>query len=164
LIDSPLPPAVVLENLRARGHQWRESSVPDDLRKLGIINLKVETKGAQFEMRWGRSLLVYNPICFGIVQPYGDGSRIRAGFKLSMRAFLLVTVMVATAVLTLFSDRSMMDWARFAYFAIIVTFLVSRNRSAEPMRARLIEVLSETVQAPTTNGSAASPMMSTIGP
>src|SRR6266704_175033 len=49
LIDSPLPPAVVLDNLRARGRQWRESTVPDDLRKLGIINLEVDTRGAQFE-------------------------------------------------------------------------------------------------------------------
>jgi hypothetical protein len=80
-IDSPFPPPDVLDNLRARGREWRESAVPEDLKKLTVRNLAVATNGSTFQMQWtGNVSPLYNPLCFGTVQPYGNGSRIRAGF------------------------------------------------------------------------------------
>lgn len=162
MIDSPLPPPVVLENLRARGREWRESSVPEDLRKFKVQTLTVEIEGSQFRMRWfGGPNPFYNPWCFGTVQPYGEGSRIRAGFKLSAREFLVIGAIVALAVLRLLGRRSIVNWMLFGAMVMLAIFTWARNRSAEPMRARLIEVLANTARQPAPNSSPQSMTMST---
>ena len=141
-IDSPLRPAVVLENLRARGREWRESAVPEDLRKFKVQTLTVEIEGSQFQMRWlGSPNPFYNPRCFGTVQPYGDGSRVRAGFKLDPKDFRILGLTAAMVIIGVLGPHSTFNWVLFGAMAIFTIFIAARNRSAEPMRARLIEVL-----------------------
>jgi hypothetical protein len=90
-IDSAFPPSDILGNLRARGREWRESAVPADLKKFTVRNLVVETDGPTFQMGWiGNISPLYNPLCFGTIQPYGTGSRIRAGFRQSGKALIAI--------------------------------------------------------------------------
>jgi hypothetical protein len=140
--DSPLQPPAVLENLRARGREWRATAIPEDLRKRKVGNLLVEIEGAGFQMRWTGVNPFFNPTCFGTVQPYRDGSRIRAGFKLYKRDFVFIGAAFAGAVFPLLMGR----WSTFylGYFGLMVIFLsavVLKNRTSEPMRTRLVEVL-----------------------
>jgi hypothetical protein len=140
--DSPLQPAVVLENLCTRGREWRESAIAENLRKHKVGKLFVEIEGSQFEMRWGAANPFFNPTCFGTVQPYGEGSRIRAGFKLYKRDFVFMGAAFTGAVFPLVMGM----WSTFyvGYFAVMVILLspmVLKNRTSEPMRTRLIEAL-----------------------
>ncbi len=141
-IDSSLPPAAVLDNLRARRHQWRESAVPEDLRKFKVQSLGVEIKGSQFELHWlGQISLFYNPLCFGTVEQTSNGSRINAGFKLYKRGFVFIGAALASAVLPLLLDWSTFHWLYFVVILGLLAPMVMKNRTSEPMRARLIDVL-----------------------
>ena len=76
VIDSPSPPEVVLDNLRQHGREWRASAMPESLKKAKVVGLKLEVRGAEFEMRWlARSNPLYNPLCYGIAdRGYRKGS------------------------------------------------------------------------------------------
>ena len=142
VIDSPSPPEVVLENLRDRGREWRPSAMPDSLKKAKVVGLKIKISGAEFEMRWlARSNPLYNPLCHGLVQPYGDGSRIRAGFRRDRKAFWMLMLPFASIALSFFIHRDfwygVIGGAMLAYTAL---FLLTR-RTPEPMRSALIEVI-----------------------
>jgi hypothetical protein len=142
-IDSSLPPAAVLENLRTRGREWRESAVPEDLRNFKVQTLGVEIKGSEFQMYWlGRISPFYNPLCFGTVEQTANGSRISAGFKLTRHEFIFMGAALGGAALPLLLGM----WTTFyvGYFVVMLILLapmVMKNRTAEPMRTRLIEVL-----------------------
>jgi len=155
-IDSLLPPAAVLENLRARGRQWRQSAVPEDLRKFKVYSLGVETTGSEFQMYWlGRISPFYNPLCFGTVEQTANGSRISAGFKLSRREFIFIGAALGGAVLPLL--LGMWTTVYVGYFVVMLMLLapmVMKNRTAEPMRARLIEVLANAAGQSTTANDA----------
>jgi len=140
-IDSPHPPAVVLNNLRQRGREWRESAIPDDLRQVKAGNLGVEIDGSGFKLRWGAANPFYNPVCFGTVQPYGAGSRIRAGFKMDLKALQIFWLFGASALLAALVNGGAFNWAMLAFMVILVITLWARRQTSEPMRTRLIEVL-----------------------
>jgi hypothetical protein len=165
-IDSPFPPPDVLDNLRARGREWRESAVPEDLKKLTVRNLAVATNGSTFQMQWtGNVSPLYNPLCFGTVQPYGNGSRIRAGFRLNRRAFIPIGYLPAMVIVSLIGgDRSTVIWVVVAIATVTVAFTLGWNRTSEPMRTRLVEVLTTAAQEPTSSHSALPRAMSTNGP
>jgi hypothetical protein len=150
-IDSPFPPSDVLENLRARGREWRESAVPQDLKEVKAQTLDVKIEGAQFEIRWvGVWNPFFNPLCFGTVQPYGDGSRIRAGFKLSPRGLRLFGVYASLVIVTVLGPPSTFKWVFSASLAILLIFIALRRRGPEPMRARLIENLAKAARGAAT--------------
>ena len=142
-IDSPLPPATVLENLRARGREWRESAVPEDLRKFKVQILGVEITGSEFQMHWlGDISPFYNPMCYGTVEEAGNGSRITAGFKSAPREVLLIVALGGMAVLPmLLGSTSRIQWLLGAFMLACLAWAVLKNRTSEPMRTRLIEVL-----------------------
>jgi hypothetical protein len=142
-IDSPLPPAAVLENLRARGREWRESAVPEDLRKFKVQTLGVEITGSQFQMHWlGNISPFYNPLCYGTVEQAGNGSRITAGFKLAPREVLLIVALASMALLPmLLGSTSSIQWLLSVFMLACLAWAALKNRTSEPMRARLIEVL-----------------------
>jgi hypothetical protein len=148
VIDSPHPPSVVLENLRVRGKEWRASAIPEDLRKLKVGALHVEIDGSEFKIRWGPANPLYNPMCFGTVQPYGEGSRIRGGFKLSLRDATPLALFGVATLLPLLLDWSIAHWAFFGFAIFMAAFVGLRYRSVEPMRSRLVDVLSEAAKTP----------------
>ena len=142
-IDSPLPPAAVLENLRARGREWRESAVPEDLRKFKVQTLAVEIEGSEFRMHWPANVSpFYNPLCYGTVEQIGNGSRITAGFKRAPREVLLIVALASMALVPmLLGSTSRIQWLLGALMLACLVPAVLMNRTSEPMRTRLIEVL-----------------------
>ncbi|MGH7603360.1 MAG: hypothetical protein ACRENK_05090 [Gemmatimonadaceae bacterium] len=142
-IDSPLIAAEVIKNLRIRGKEWRPSVMPEDLRKLKISKLAVKTEGSDFEIRWVGDLNpFYNPVIFGRVESRGSGSRIEASFKLNRRNILVTVVLpLAMVVMGLAEDPNPVWLVFSALMIIIVSIIIVRKRTDEPMRARLIEVL-----------------------
>jgi hypothetical protein len=164
-IDSAVPPAEVIENLRIRGKEWRESAVPEDLRKFKVTGLSVTAKGLEFELYWGGDISpLYNPVCFGSVEPVGTGSRINAGFKLHARNILMIGGFASMAIMPLIGGGSTDSWLLAGVMFAILLATVVKNRTAEPMRARLIEMLANAAQQPVKNGLPFSTAMSTNGP
>jgi len=144
VIDSPSPPEVVLDNLRGRGREWRESAMPQSLKKAKVVGLKLEITGAEFEMRWlARSNPLYNPLCYGIVQPYGDGSRIRAGFRVDQKAFWMLMVPFAGIALGFFLNGDVWYGVIGGAMLIYTGFVLCTRRTPEPMRSALIELLQQ---------------------
>jgi hypothetical protein len=144
VVDSPSPPEVVLENLRERGREWRESAMPESLKKAKVVGLKLEITGAEFEMRWlARSNPLYNPLCYGIVQPYGEGSRIRAGFRIDQKAFWMLMLPFASIALGFVINADFWKGAIAGLFVIYTAFLLLTRRTPEPMRSALIEVIEQ---------------------
>ena len=142
-IDSPLPPAAVLENLRVRGREWRDSAVPEDLRKFKVQTLGLEITGSEFQMHWlGNISPFYNPLCYGTVEQAGNGSRITAGFKRALRQVLLIVALASMALLPiLLGSTSRIQWLLSVLMLACLALAVLKNRTSEPMRTRLIEVL-----------------------
>ena len=108
----------------------------------------MEIEGSQFQLRWQGDATnpFHNPRCFGSVQAYGDGSRIRAGFKLFAKDFVMVGCGMGSAVLILLGGRTVSSFAFAAIFLAILISMGARNRTAEPLRARLIEVLAKAAE------------------
>ena len=147
-IDSPLLPPAVIENIRARGKDWPESAIPDDLRKFKVRSLAVEIDGSQFEIRWvGNISPLYNPVCFGIVEPYGDGSRIRGGFKLQGRLLSFLYYVATAAIVAFLISQLDRDWQIFTAIIAVLLFIAAINGRREPKRAALIEVLTTAARA-----------------
>lgn len=149
VIDSPLPPDIVLDRLRKWKDEWRVSAMPESMRKSKIVGLKMKIDGAQFEMRWlSRSNPLYNPLCYGIVQPYGEGSRIRAGFRIDQKAFWMLMVPFGAIALSFFIHADYWYGAIGGAMLIYTAFLLVTRRTPEPMRSALVEVLEKVARQP----------------
>ena len=126
--------------------------------------LFVETEGSHFQMKWlGSANPFFNPACFGTVQPYGEGSRIRAGFQVSRKEVLLLALPLMQVGILLLGERTAFTWALVALLGVALLFIALRNRNAEPLRAQLIEVLS-TAARQATAADPAPAIMRTNGP
>jgi hypothetical protein len=152
-IDSRVPPHEVIDSLCARGREWRESAVPAELRKLNITGIDVRTVDYQFELQWaGRGRPLYNPICFGTVQPYGDGSRIRAGFKIDPRDLMPLLIFVPFGVLIALHP-SLGTLASLAAPVVLFARRMGSRRDAAVMRLGLSEILAHAAQQPVPSDS-----------
>jgi len=162
-VDSPLKPEEVIAHLGRGG--WREGAIPEDLRKFKVTGLAVEKKGREFEMHWAGSISpLYNPVCFGIAQPLGDGSRLRAGFKLDRRSLRLFGLFTAMPIVSLMGRLDTFILILAALMFISVGSAMVRNRTSEPMRSRLIDVLTDAAKATSPAPQPFARMMSTNGP
>jgi hypothetical protein len=76
---TPCPATEFLDRLRARGREWRESTVPEGLRKAGVFGIRVEIDGWRFKM-WCESgaRSSYVPVCVGMVTRAGGQTRVHA--------------------------------------------------------------------------------------
>ena len=103
LLHSSLPPGLVLEALRARGREWRESAMPAELLAHGVHGIEVRIEQDRFEMRpeakWTDR---FELTCKGQVVAEGSGSVIRASVRqhnplLWIGAFLALGVVLNVA-------------------------------------------------------------------
>jgi hypothetical protein len=164
-IASPFEPAVVLENLRARQREWRQSSVPEALKPYKVGSLAVDVSGSEFSLRWvGSTSPFYNPVCFGTVEAAGQGSRIKAGFKLDLKAIFSVSFLVPMAILQLVGDGSLVSWIILAAALLLLVPLARGSSHKAPLRAHLIEVLTTAARQKAVTSSPFSSTMSTNGP
>jgi hypothetical protein len=142
-IDSQLTPTEVIENLRTVEGELRESGVPEDLRKFNVRNLALEVTELYFEMRWIGSISpFYNPVCHGSVDRTPTGSRIRIAFGLNRGDVSIMAILVLGVTLPFLTGGSKLKWVFLAVMLVILAYGAFHNRSAEPMRARLIEIVS----------------------
>jgi len=163
-IISPLEPAEVLANLRERGKEWRESSVPEDLRKLKVGPLCITISDLKFDLRWsGNVSPFFNPVCSGTLEPTQNGTRITARFGRDLRTvmpyFLLVGILVVQVVAI---EPRPIPVLVLAIFFIIFAFMAVGKSKVGPLRARLIDVITTAAQPPVANPAVR--MMSTNGP
>lgn len=141
-IESPLAPTDVIENIRAAGKQWRPSAVPEDLKRFNVQRLSVEISGLDFEMHWAGSISpFYNPVCYGTVDSGPSGSRICIGFGLNKKHLRIIALYALAAIIPLTTDGDKIYWSLFGLMFIILGFWALHNRSKEPMRSRLIDVV-----------------------
>jgi hypothetical protein len=142
MVESPIPATDVIENLRARGKQWRTATVPEDLKRFKVERLDVGINDLEFEIHWAGDISpFYNPVIFGEVEPTIHGSRIRAGFGISRRTIFLITLYAIMAILPLLNGAPPFTWILAAFMATSLSIWTFRNRNDEPMRTRLVEVL-----------------------
>ena len=164
-IVSPLEPAEVLANLRARGKEWRESSVPEDLRKLNVGPLGVTISGSRFKLSWsGNVSPLHNPVCFGTLEPIANGTRITARFGQDIRPLLPMFLMIAISSIDVAFNPRPIPMILLGVFLILLLSMFVRNRNVEPLRARLIDVIAAAAQPPVARELPAFGRMSTNGP
>ena len=151
-IFSPLDPAEVIANLRARGKEWRDSSVPDDLRKLKVGTLSVSISDMQFDLFWtGNVSPFYNPVCSGTVERTVIGTRINARFRRDLRRVMPYFLMVGILIIQVAIEPRPIPLLLLAVFAIIFAFMAFGKSKVTPLRARLIDVLTTAAQPPVAN-------------
>lgn len=164
-IASPFEPAVVLENLRARGREWRESAVPEDLRQYKVTSLAVDVSGSEFSLRWvGNTSPLHNPVYFGSVETTGQGSRIHARFKRDLKALHPLFFLFPLAIVQVVSHQSAVTWLLLAAWLLILGSMARGSNRKGLLRARLIDVLTTAAQQRGTKGFPFANTMSTNGP
>ena len=92
IITSSLSPEQVLAALSARGNTWRESEIPDDLRRIGVLCIHVQTKGPAFTTWFERSTTdrMQSVDCRGTVVPTASGSRIDAVLRRTPDGLIII--------------------------------------------------------------------------
>ena len=151
MIDSAFAPNEVLANLRARASEWRESSIPNDVR-VGVTGLALTVTGNDFTLRWaGEVSPLFNPIGFGTVAPVVDGSRISIRFELRpwnalKRIDRIVFIVLALMLLAVGRWSTL-----FAAGAMVTIWLRGRGKT-DAFRYHLLRIVTEAAkQMPTAN-------------
>ena len=162
-IVSPLEPDEVVANLRARGNEWRESSVPDDLRKLKVGSLCVSISDMTFDLYWSGSVSpFYNPVCSGTLESTRNGTRITARFRRDLRTVMPYFLMVGILILQVAIKPRPIPLILLAIFLMLFAGMAMGKSKVGPLRAGLIDVLTTAAQPPV--AIPAVRMMSTNGP
>ena len=163
-IISPLEPAEVIANLRARGKEWRESSVPADLRKLKVGTLCVSISDTKFDLFWaGNVSPFHNPVCSGTMEPTTNGTRITARFRRDLRSVMPYSLMVAILIIQVAIKPHPIPLILLGIFLILLASMATGKSTVRPLRAALIDVLAIAAQPPVAIQPAAR-SMSTNGP
>jgi hypothetical protein len=144
-ILSPLKPEVVIDNLRLADH---DVIVPEELKEFGVTDLSAEVTGSQFELRWIAESGWSNTRCRGSVSEVENGSRIAVWFSATPIDGLLITYLPLITVVGMLAERAWWYWVALGGMSVWLLALSQRNRGAEPMRARLIELISIAAKAP----------------
>ena len=148
-IVSPLQPADVIANLSARGKEWRESSVPDDLRKLKVGSLCVSISDTKFDLFWsGNVSPFYNPVCSGTVEPTTNGTRINARFRRDLRTVMPYFLMVGILIIQVAIEPRPIPVIILGIFVILFAGMARGKSKVPPLRAGLIDVLTTAAQPP----------------
>jgi len=151
-INSPLEPSEVLANLRERGREWRDSSVPEDLKKLRVGLLCITISDLKFDLRWsGNVSPFYNPVCSGTLEPTQNGTRITARFGRDLRTVMPYFLLVGILVVQVAIEPRPIPVLILAIFLIIFAFLAVGKSKVGPLRTRLIDVINTAAQPPVAN-------------
>jgi hypothetical protein len=164
-ITSALTPADVLGNLRVRGSEWRESSVPDDLRTIGVSGLNVSLSGSEFTAQWlGQISPLWNPVCFGVVDPTDEGSRISAWFKLRPRDIVAALCLIAVPAAAVATGPSPVHLLYLCVIGAILAILLWGRGKPERLRTHLLDVLNEAALRSRSDNPAFTRSLATDGP
>jgi len=144
-ILSPLKPEAVIDNLGRTDH---DVIVPEELKDFGVTGLSAEVQGSQFEMRWIAENGWASPRCRGSVSGSENGSRITVWFATNPIDGLTIVYLPLMAIVGALGIRAWWYWVGLIGISVGLIVMSQRNRGAEPMRARLIQLISMAAQAP----------------
>jgi hypothetical protein len=144
-VISPLRPEVVLDNLGRSNH---DVTIPEELKEFGVTDLSAEVKDSQFEIHWIAVSGVAGQRCRGFVRAADNGSCITARFSASWIDFLLIAYLPLVAIVGALVGRSQWYLLAFVGITAALMFVSKMNRGAQPMRARLIQLISIVAKAP----------------
>jgi len=144
-ILSPLKPDVVIDNVRRTDH---DVIVPEELKEFGVTGLGAEVKGSRFEMHWIAESGFASPRMRGSVSAVENGSRIAVRFNGGPIDGLLTASLPLMAIAGMLAGRSPWYWVALGGISVGLLVMSQRNRSAHPMRERLIQLISIAAKAP----------------
>ena len=90
------PPPVIVARLDAFGHEWRESKLPDKLRRKGFHTATVARAGRAVELRLGPNARRVAYVLDATIRPLGNGSVVAGRVRQATwqrRYFLSVAVL-----------------------------------------------------------------------
>jgi hypothetical protein len=143
---SPLKSEQVLNNLKQRGREWRESVLPPDLRNAGVKNLSVETKGDGFTLQWvGGASVLYNPAFIGsVIDVAGGGSEISGHIGRKIPQPLAIVVLVALPFQAFLTSSVLLGWTSAAVILWTLFHLLwTKRRGTEALEPNLLRVIEE---------------------
>ena len=143
-IPSPLKPEVVIDNLGRTDH---DVIVPEELKDFGVTGLSAEVQGSLFEMRWIAENGWISPRCRGSVSGAENGSRITIWFSASPINGLVIVYLPLMGIVGALGIRAWWYWVGLIGISVGLIIMSQRNRGAEPMRARLIQLISMAAEA-----------------
>ena len=94
-LNSRRPPSQYLAHLVTKAKDWRESSLPQQLRHRGIYAVRVKRTGDQLRVELSGGRLKGNPAFVGRVVGAPDGSRLVGRFTLAKADWIGAAVFVA---------------------------------------------------------------------
>src|SRR4051812_29094636 len=150
VIRTPLSQYDISWNLQKRANDWRESVIPEELRKIGITKLVLEGVGEQLTLEWGgRTNPVNNPALFlTIVRLPDGGSEVTATFgRGSLRIFALL-LLLTTPLQALGGERGPLRWFfAAASLAISLAFLITGKSNTPILKAQLMKVVEQATRS-----------------
>lgn len=164
--QSALKSEQVLDNLRARGNEWRESATPKELRKLGVTGLDVQLDDDTFAIRWGGNVSpIYSPALKGKIEDTKSGSEIQAGFgPMPVNVAGSVFFMAIPAQLLLHRDW-IGSWIIAGVLGLLlIRLLLSRRGRTETFKSHLLIVLNDALRAVRVENRAFNQPVATNGP
>ena len=146
--QSALKSDQVLDNLRARGREWRESAIPEELRKIGVRGLSVQLDDDTFAMRWsGNVSPIYSPALKGAIEDTKSGSEIAAGFGLMPLTKGAIVYLVAIPIQLLLQWDWIGSWIIAGVLGLfLIQLLISGRGRTETFKSHLVIVLEDALR------------------
>lgn len=147
---SALKSEQVLDNLRAREREWRESAIPPELRTLGVTGLDVQLGENSFAMQWtGNVSLLYNLALKGVIEDTQTGSEISAGFGAMPVSMVVIAYLLILSLQIVVSPRAIYALALAILLGVLLIPLALHGRGRSGIfKSHLIAVLNKALQKP----------------
>ena len=149
VLRSSLSVQDVYNNLRARGRQWRLSSVPAELTRIGVTGLSVIEQRNEFLVQWIRKSSGFNdPLCHVTVARTQDaGSETSLRFTRSRLVVIMGPTLFVIAELGSTVTGGAGNWFRWALVAVmagaVTSYFLGGRSHREILQSHLIKVVED---------------------
>jgi hypothetical protein len=146
--ESRLKSNQVFDNLRARGREWRESRIPDELKKIGVKGLDVRLNDDEFMMQWtGNVSPVYSPALKGVIEDTRAGSDVKARFGIMPVRAGAAVYLIWLPLETALHPHSIFRWVLLVVMGLLLLYTVGRGRGrTEVFKKHLLRVMDEALK------------------
>jgi hypothetical protein len=146
VLRTPLSLYDISWNLQKRANDWRDSAIPEELRKIGVDKLILEGVGEQLTLEWGgRTSPVNNPACFlTIVRLPIGGCEVTARFgRGTFHVFALIGLLTSPLQMLGRGDDPMRWYFVAAQIAISLAFLVTGRSRTTLLKSHLMKIVEQ---------------------
>src|SRR4051812_5598656 len=143
VIRTPLSQYDISWNLQKRANDWRESVIPEELRKIGITKLILEGVGEQLTLEWGgHTNPVNNPALFlTILRLPEGGCEVTAQMGRGKFQVFALIALLSSPLQLLSEDRGPLRWFFVAaQIAISLGFLITGRSGTPLLKAHLMKI------------------------